>query len=339
MSNHHALFLAGALALVLGACGDRDKPRAGKGGDKAGQLAGEVVVDGSSTVYPITEAVAEEFRGEQPRVRVNVGASGTGGGFKRFRTGEIDISSASRPIKADEYEAAKSRGVEFIELPIAYDGLSIVANKANDWARQITLDELRKIFLEGQPARTWKAVRPDWPDIPIKIYSPGTDSGTFDYFKEVIAGDDGSIRSDISTSEDDNVLVTGVSGERGAIGFLGCSYYFANEDKLRALAVVNSQGKAVMPTAQTIESGEYEPFSRPLFIYVNLKSVQRPEVDAFVKFYLAHGPELAEEVGYVKLPAEIYKRARGNYEARKTGTQYLDGQMRKAAGPLTNVYR
>lgn len=304
----------------------------------AERLSGKVSVDGSSTVYPITEAVAEEFRGEQRNVRVTVGVSGTGGGFKRFTIGETDISNASRPISMDELENARKNSVEFIEIPVAYDGLSIVVNKANDWAQDITVDELKKVFLEENAAKTWQDVRSEWPAVPLKIYSPGTDSGTFDYFKEVVAGK-ASFRGDMSVSEDDNVLVKGVAGDKGAIGFFGCAYYFENQDKLRALAVVNDKSDAVLPTPQTIRDGTYNPLSRPLFIYVNAKSAKRPEVDAFVKFYLKSGPELATEVGYVKLPDEVYQRAAKNYKSGKTGTQFMNENMEKVSGPVTEVYQ
>jgi phosphate transport system substrate-binding protein len=305
---------------------------------QAESLKGAVKIDGSSTVYPITEAVAEEFGAEQGRVRVTVGISGTGGGFKRFTVGETDISDASRPIKKRENDAAIENGVSFIEIPVAYDGLSIVVNKENDFVDTLTVDDLKKIFLDGSPAKTWQDVNPAWPAVEIKIYAPGTDSGTFDYFKEVVAGKTGSIRSDMSVSEDDNVLVRGVAGDKGAIGFFGCAYYFENADKLRAVAIDGGDGP-VMPAKDTIEGGSYAPFSRPLFIYVNAKSADRPEVNAFVEFYLDNGPELAEEVGYVRLPSEIIALTKANFAARNTGTQFLDENGEKIHGPLTEVYK
>ena len=301
-------------------------------------LQGTVRVDGSSTVYPITEAVAEEFADSAPRVRVTVGISGTGGGFKRFVVGETDISDASRPIKAKEQERAVANGIEYVEIPVAYDGLSIVVNKDNSWCYDLTLDEIKKIFLDGSTVKTWKDIRPEWPDVPVKIYAPGTDSGTFDYFKEVIAGKTGSIRSDMSVSEDDNVLVRGVSGEEGGIGFFGCAYYFENTDKLKVVKIDGGTGP-IEPNPQTIESGEYAPFSRPLFIYVNSKAADRPEVRAFVEFYLENAPELAEEVGYVRLPTSVYERALHNFESRKTGTQFLDEHGEKVHGPLPDIYQ
>lgn len=305
------------------------------------RLRGAIKIDGSSTVYPITEAVAEEFSElTSDRVRVTVGISGTGGGFKRFCAGETDISDASRPIKDKELASATEGKVEVIEIPVAYDGLSIVVNTENYWIDQLTVEDLKRIFLDGSTVKTWKDVRPDWPDLALKIYSPGTDSGTFDYFKEVVAGSSGSIRSDMSVSEDDNVLVRGVSGDRGGIGFFGCAYYFENKDKLKVVPIVNPETKkAVTPDSKTIESGEYAPFSRPLFIYVNKASAARPEVKAFVEFYLERGPALAAEVGYVKLPEEIYKRARANFAKGRTGTQFLNAKMEKVHGPLPSIYK
>jgi phosphate transport system substrate-binding protein len=310
-----------------------------EGQDYDSNLRGAIKIDGSSTVYPITEAVAEEFAEVCPKVRVTVGISGTGGGMKRFTVGETDISDASRPIKDKEYKVAVENGIEFIEIPVAYDGLSIVVNTRNHWVDQLSVDELKKIFLDGSPVKTWKDVRSNWPAEPISIYAPGTDSGTFDYFKEVVAGKTGSIRSDMSVSEDDNVLVRGVAGEKGGIGFFGCAYYFENKDKLKIVPIVNPEtGQAVTPTPDTIESGAYAPFSRPLFIYVSKKSAQRPEVQAFVHFYFEHGPELAEEVGYVRLPKAIYAKAAANFKAGKAGTHFLTRNGEKISGPLTRVY-
>jgi len=302
-------------------------------------LKGSIRIDGSSTVYPITEAVAEEFANAAPNVRVTVGISGTGGGFKRFSIGETDISDASRPIKKKELDKANGSGVDFIEIPVAYDGLSIVVNRKNDWVDQLSIDDLKMIFLDGSTVNSWKDVRPEWPDIDIKIYAPGTDSGTFDYFKEIVAGKRGSIRSDMSVSEDDNVLVRGVAGDRGGIGFFGCAYYFENQDKLRAIPIVNSKiDRAVGPTPKTIEDGSYAPFSRPLFIYVNAKNARKRHIRAFVEFYLANAAELAEEVGYVKLPQEMYDRAIKNFRTQRTGTQFLDASGEKISGPLPLIY-
>ncbi len=315
-------------------------------------LSGTIKIDGSSTVYPITEAVAEEFRKVAPKVNVTVGVSGTGGGFKKFAIGEIDISDASRPIKKDESDKCAEKGIEYVEIPVAYDGLSFVVNPKNTWVDHLTVDELKKIYIlaktgekDGKPTypdkpsvMTWKDVRSSWPDKPIKFFSPGTDSGTFDYFKEVLAGKDGAVRPDMSVSEDDNVLVNGVSGDEGAIGFFGIAYYEENKDKLRAVSIDGGKGP-IAPTNQTVNNGTYAPFSRPLFIYVNKKSAARPEVAAFVNFYLEKASELVDEVGYVAIPAEVISRGKANFAALKTGTQYLDAAGKGVHGPLTEVYK
>lgn len=303
----------------------------------AQNLQGTIKIDGSSTVAPITTAVAEEFRTGAKDVRVTVGVSGTGGGFKRFSTGETDISNASRPIKKEEAAAAAKNSVEFIELPISFDGLSIVVNKSNYWCETLTMDDLRAIFGAGRAVKTWKELRPEWPDAPIKIFSPGTDSGTFDYFKEEVVGKDGSIRSDMSVSEDDNVLVTGVAGDENAIGFFGFAYYVENKDKVKVVKIDAGKG-AIEPTHETIENGTYAPFGRPLFIYVNKKSAERAEVKAFIDFYLKNAAELVEDVGYVKLPDAIIGKAKANFDARKTGTQFMDSEGKKISGPLAKVY-
>jgi phosphate transport system substrate-binding protein len=301
------------------------------------KLTGSIKIDGSSTVAPITTAVAEEFREVSPSVRVTVGISGTGGGFKRFATGDIDISDASRPIKKEEADQAKTSNVEFIEIPVAFDGLSIVVNYKNDWCNTLTVEDLKKIFLADSKVKTWKDIRPEWPDLAIKLFAPGTDSGTFDYFKEVIAGKEGAIRSDMSVSEDDNVLVRGVEGDEGALGFFGFAYYIENKSQLKAVKIDGGKGP-IEPTAKTIEDGTYAPFGRPLFIYVNKTAAARPEVKAFVEFYLKEGSRLAEEVGYVKLPQSITDKAKANFAKLRTGTQYLNDKGEKVSGPLSKVY-
>jgi phosphate transport system substrate-binding protein len=303
-------------------------------------LKGTVRIDGSSTVYPITEAAAEEFSKVAEKVNVTVGVSGTGGGFKRFGAGELDVADASRCIKKAEIEAAKSRSIEFIELPIAFDGLTIVVNKGNTWVKQLTVAQVKKLYSAADPAKTWKDVDPSWPDETIKLYSPGTDSGTFDYFREVVVGKDGKIRADLSVSEDDNVLVKGVSGDVNAIGFFGFAYYTENKEQLTCVPVVNpATGAAVVPTHETIEKATYAPFSRPLFIYVNKGALDKPQVKAFVDFYLANAAKLAEEVGYVKLPGAISDRAKANLAAGKTGTQMLDENGKERPGALADLYK
>ena len=303
-------------------------------------LKGAVRVDGSSTVYPIAEAVAEEFSKIAPSVNVTVGMSGTGGGFKRFGNGETDIANASRAIKPSEVEACKAHKIEFIEIPVAFDGLTIVVNKQNTWTKQLTMDQVKKIFSAAGTAKTWKDVDPSWPDAAIKVYSPGTDSGTFDYFKEVTVGKDGKIRPDMSVSEDDNVLVRGVEGDKNSIGFFGYAYYMENKAKLTAVAVVNpATSSALLPTHETIESGTYAPFSRPLFIYVNKESMAKPAVAAYVKFAIENGAKMAEEVGYVKLPAAIYDRAKANVASSRTGTQMCDENGKERSGALADLYK
>ena len=332
MRTRFTLLTATAVALLSVAAS------APQSGSQLATLKGEIRVDGSSTVYPITEAVAEDFSKAAKGVRTTVGVSGTGGGFKRFCKGETDISDASRPITKTEAETCKSANIEFVELPVAYDGLCIAISKQNTWATKLTVDQIRKIYSASGTAKTWKDLDSAWPDRAIKVYSPGTDSGTFDYFKEVTVGKDGKVRSDMSVSEDDNVLVNGVAGDRDAIGYFGFAYYVENKDKLVAVAVDNGKG-AVLPTDATILDGSYEPFSRPVFIYVNRKSADRPEIGAFVDFYLQQAAALSKEVGYTPLPESIYGTARTNWKARRTGTQFLDAKGDKVSGSLANVYK
>lgn len=304
------------VAFGLQSCGGK------KGGETAdGVLSGTVRVDGSSTVFPITEAVAEEFRNEAPRVKVTVGVSGTGGGFKKYVLGETDINDASRPIKDSEARKAAENGIEFIELPIAFDGISIVVNKENTWADRLTVEELNLIWKAGSSVRKWSQVREGWPDVEIALFGPGTDSGTFDYFTEVINGKSQSCRSDYTMSEDDNVLVMGVAGEKGSLGFFGFAYYLENMDKIKAVAVDNGK-EAVLPSAETINNGSYSPLSRPIFIYVNPASLEKPQVTAFVDFYLKSVKELAREVGYVELSDEAYSLGKSRVAERVTGSVF-----------------
>ncbi len=266
-------------------------------------LKGKVKIDGSSTVYPITEAVSEEFQLENPGVMVTVGRSGTGGGFKKFTTGETDISNASRPMKDEEAKQAKKNGVEFIKLTIAFDGLSIAVHKDNDFVEDLTAAELKEIWNRGSKVKTWKDIRRRWPDRKIKLFGPGTDSGTFDYFTEVINGKEDVSRNDYTASEDDNTLVLGIMNERDALGYFGYAYYVENRENLRVVGV-----DGVKPDNETIRSGEYKPLSRPLFIYVNTKALEREELKTFVDFYLENAPFLAEQVGYVALDEEDYQQ-------------------------------
>lgn len=308
-------------------------------GQDFSKLRGTVVIDGSSTVAPISTEAASMFSEISPNVSVPVGVSGTGGGFKRFTKGETDISDASRPIKWKEFKQCQENGVEFIEIPVAYDGLTIITNKENDFVDTLTVDQLKQIFRGDMMAKKWSDVDSSWPDTEIKIFAPGTDSGTFDYFKEVMVGkDEATIRGDMSVSEDDNHIVTGVANTTNAIGFLGAAYYFENTDKLKCVKIVNPEGDAIAPTPETIESGAYAPFSRPLFIYVNRKSAKRPEVKVFVSHYLENAADMAEAVGYVGLPDDIYDSASKHFIEGITGTHFWKADGEKAEGSLIDLY-
>ena len=277
---------------------------------KSGLAADPVKVDGSSTVFPITEAVAEEF-GKSGGGKVIVGISGTGGGFKRFCRGETDISDASRPIKQKEIDACRASGVQYIELPVAYDGLAVVMNPQNFWVDHLTVEELKKIWEPAaQNAITkWSQIRNGFPAEDIQLFGPGTDSGTFDYFTEVINGKGGSSRGDYTASEDDNVLVEGVASSKGGLGYFGLAYYEANADRLKVVPVKGAgAAQAVTPSKETVLGGTYTPLSRPIFIYVNKDSLKtKPLVAKFVRYYLENAPTLSEEVGYVPLPQSEYE--------------------------------
>ena len=303
-------------SVVAAACGSSDSPTAtptqsgsvsNPTATPVAKLSGTIEVDGSSTVFPITQAVAEEFRAAGNNgVQVVVGVSGTGGGFKRFVTGDTDISNASRPIKDSEAALAVENGIEFIELKVALDGLSVVVNTSNDWVECLTTEELNKIWAPDSTVSNWNQVRSSFPDKPIHLYGPGADSGTFDYFTEEINGKSGATRPDYTPSEDDNVLVAGIAGDNNSLGYFGFAYYIENTDKLKDVAVDGGSG-CVAPTPETINNGTYAPLSRPLFIYVNKATLAKPEVMAFVEFYMNHGAELSAEVGYVALQDAIYQ--------------------------------
>ncbi len=287
-----------------------------------------VSVDGSSTVYPITEAVAEQFQKERPGTKITVGISGTGGGFKKFCHGETDISDASRPIKPSEVELCQQNGIQYIELPVAYDGLAVVVNPGNTWAGHFTTEELKKIWepeAQGKITR-WSQVRRGWPDREIHLFGAGVDSGTYDYFTEAIVKKEHASRGDFTSSEDDNVLVQGIARDELALGFFGLAYYEENQDKLRLVPVDDGNpdngAGPIAPSPETVMNGTYQPLSRPLFIYVSRKSVDRPEVAALIEFYLQHAGELAQEVGYIPLPARAYLLARQRVERRQTGSVF-----------------
>jgi phosphate transport system substrate-binding protein len=285
-----------------------------------------VKVDGSSTVYPVTEAVAEDFqKAKKNAIKVTVGISGTGGGFKKFCRGEIDISNASRPILKKEIDDCKAAGIEYIELPVAYDALTVVVNPKNDWIKSMTVAELKAIWEPAAQGKitNWKQVNPAWPDRPLKLFGPGADSGTFDYFTEAITGKSKSSRGDFTASEDDNVLVQGVARDIGALGFFGYAYYEENKDKLRAVPIVDKEGKpAVAPSIKTVIDGSYQPLARPIFVYVNAKSADKPEVKEFVEYYMKHGEKLTKEVKYVPLPAKAYEYNMDHFTKRVKGTKF-----------------
>lgn len=324
------LFIVGLLAIVTVACGGgatSSQPEEGKeqtqtenqneAKENNEKLSGEVQIDGSSTVYPIQEAVAEEYRSVQDDVRVTVGVSGTGGGFKRFTVGETDISNASRHIKDEEAAIAKENGIEYVELPIAFDGLSVVVSKDNDFVEDLTVEELTKIWT-GEVTK-WNQVRAEYPDAEIKLFGPGTDSGTFDYWNEVIIGKEKTITSNFVASEDDNVLVKGISEDKYALGYFGYAYYAENKDKLNLVAIAKEAGEeAVLPTEETINNGTYAPLSRPIFIYVNTKSfLEKPQVADYLYFLLEHVGDLALEVGYINLPQATYDENKALLDALK----------------------
>ena len=284
-----------------------------------------VKIDGSSTVFPITEAVAEEFqRAKKQSARVTVGISGTGGGFKKFCRGEIDISDASRPILAKEMEDCRKAGIEYFELPVAFDALTVVINPKNAFIKQLTIAEMKKMWEPGAQGKVtkWKQVNPGWPDAPMKLFGPGADSGTFDYFTEAVVGKAKSSRGDFTASEDDNVLVQGVSRDVNGLGYFGFAYYVENKDKLKAVPIVNEKGQPVAPSMQSVEAGTYSPLSRPIFIYVSARALARPEVKEFVQYYLTHGAKLAREVKYVPLPAKAYATAWEHVLKGKKGTVF-----------------
>jgi phosphate transport system substrate-binding protein len=318
---------AAALAVTVG-CGPKGPTDdATPATDK---FTGTVAADGSSTVTPIIEAIAEEFSIANPESNVTVGTSGTGGGFKRFIAGDTEISMASRPIKDSEAAECAKNGIEFIELPIAFDGLTVVINKQNTWVDHLTVEELNKIWAPDSKVKNWKDVRAGFPDVPLKLYGPGTDSGTFDYFTLAVNGEEGASRNDYQASEDDNVLVQGVIGDKGALGYFGYAYFAANTDKMTAVPIVSpASGKPVAPSEATIKDASYQPLSRPLFIYVKKSAAdENATLDAVVKFLLsAEGTELVASTGYVPFPGDILDLVLKHYEARKTGTRFAGAEV------------
>ena len=301
-----------SLAIVAIACGEKKDQ---KKTSETSSMSGTIKVDGSSTVFPITEAVAEEFRSVQPEVKVTIGVSGTGGGFKKFSRGETNLSNASRPIKDKEKAACAENNINYLELEVAYDGLAVLVNPENDWVDNFTVEELRKIW---EPAAQgvimkWNQIRPEWPNEEIHLFGPRVASGTYDYFTEAIVGKSGSSRGDFTASEDDHVLVQGIAGDKYSLGFFGLAYYSENKDKLTLIGVNNGE-EVVKPTLETVSNGTYSPLSRPLFIYVNSTSVKSNEVIEFVNFYIDNAAELSTDVGYIPLPAENYALQKENFK-------------------------
>jgi phosphate transport system substrate-binding protein len=303
-----------ALAFIVNACGNK-KEKTEIASNGTGALSGTIKVDGSSTVFPITEAVAEEFRAVEPNVKVTIGVSGTGGGFQKFSRGETNISDASRPIKDKEKAACVENNITYIEIEVAYDGLAVLVNPENTWVDSFTTEELKKIWEPAAQGKImkWNQIRPEWPNEELHLFGPGVASGTFDYFTEAIVGKSGDSRGDFTASEDDHVLVQGIAGDKYSLGFFGLAYYAENKDKL-TLVGVNNGTEVVKPTIETVSNGTYRPLSRPLFIYVNSTSLKSPEVIEFVNYYIDNAGELSEDVGYIPLPKELYKKQKENFK-------------------------
>jgi phosphate transport system substrate-binding protein len=298
---------------------------AAAGAPHTSQAQSVIKMDGSSTVFPIAEAVAEEFQiSKHGKVRVTVGIAGTGGGFKRFCRGETDISDASRPILKEEMEVCRAAGIKYLELPIAFDALTVVVNPQNTWVKALTTADLKKMWEPAAQGKVtkWNQVRSDWPNQPLMLFGPGADSGTFDYFTEAVTGKAKASRGDYTASEDDNVLVQGVENNKNAIGYFGFAYYAAHKDEMRAVPIENGRGKLVGPSIEAVIEGSYQPLSRPLFIYVKETAARRPEVQEFIRFLLGEGEDLVKEVGYVPLPQQAYKTALQHFENRKLGTVF-----------------
>jgi phosphate transport system substrate-binding protein len=316
MLKTHRFTLVAVAALFAGALGANAVPA----------HAQTVKIDGSSTVFPITEAMAEDFqKAKKGKIRVTVGISGTGGGFKKFCRGETDISDASRPILKKEMDDCKAAGIKYIELPVAYDALTVVIHPGNKWAQTLTVADLKKMWEPAAQGKvtSWKQVNPGFPDAPLKLFGAGADSGTFDYFTEAINGKAKSSRGDFTASEDDNVLVQGVSRDVNALGFFGFAYYVENKDKLKAVSIVAKDGaKPVAPSFESVIDGTYQPLARPIFIYINAKSLERPEIKEFVEFYMNNADKLVREVKYVPLPADAYAYNNDHIQKKVLGTKF-----------------
>jgi len=334
MTNFKSILKASGLAclitlLAVGCTPSKTEESGTKSGETSstpkGTDSARITIDGSSTVFPISEAIAEEFQRET-KLEVQVSKSGTGGGFKKFAAGDTDISNASRPISPEEIELCAKGGIEFIELPVAFDGLSVVVNKANTWVDFLTVAELKKIWEPNSTVKTWADVRAGWPAKPIKLYGAGTDSGTYDYFTEAVCGKKGASRSDYQASEDDNTLVTGVKGDEGGLAYFGFAYYVENQADLKLVPIDGGKGP-VAPSEATITDGTYSPLARPEFIYVKKSSADREEVKKFIEFHLGEkGQGLIKEAMSVPLPAKAYELALARFNAKKTGSLFSEGK-------------
>lgn len=312
----HTAVLLLTVALTAGCRVESAKTGSASGSGKAGELSGAIAIDGSSTVLPISKAIAENFM-KQHKVQVAIGSTGTGGGFTKFSAGETDINDASRPIKASEAEACKKNGIEFVELKIAIDGLTVAVNPQNDWCKTLTVEQLNKIWEPNSSVKNWNDIDPAWPAQKIQLYGPDTASGTFDFFTGVINGKEGAIRTDYTPSANDNTLVAGVSGDKYSLGYFGYAYYVENQDKLKAVGIAadSNPESAVLPTDETIEAGKYVPLSRPLFLYVSKKALGRPEVAEFVKFYLNEGQPTVRKTKYIPLPEKELQESKDRLKA------------------------
>jgi phosphate transport system substrate-binding protein len=315
MKTNFIFYLLFATFFIISSCSDSNTEN-----ETGGKLSGEIKIDGSSTVYPISEAVAEEFKAAQPDVQVTVGLSGTGGGFKKFGRGEIDINDASRPIKKEEIDLAAQNGINYIDLQVAFDGLSIVVNPKNTWLKEITVAELKKIWEPEAQGKImhWNQIRPEYPNEEIHLFGAGTESGTYDYFTEAIVGKSHSSRGDYTASEDDNVLVQGVSTDKNSLGFFGFAYYEENKDKLKLIPVDDENDEngigAISPSIETVKNKTYTPLSRPLYIYINSEAVKRNEIQAFVHFYIDNAGELSKEVGFIPMTDAEYEAQRAKFD-------------------------
>ncbi len=339
MFYKRALYAAFSLSLVavLAACSGGE-PAADSGAEDGTDVAsaeggegvsGDVLVDGSSTVFPISEAMAEEFMAENPDTRVTVGVSGSGGGFKKFCAGETDISNASRPIKQEEMDLCAEAGIEFIEVPVAFDGVTVVVNPENDWAECLTADQLGQMWAPDAEGTitSWNQIDSSYPDTPLGLYGPGTDSGTYDYFTDATTGEEGESRGDYTASEDDNVIVQGVQSDTGGLGFFGYAYYEENQDSLKSVAIENANGECISAGSDVISDGTYNPLARPIFFYVKTESYQtKPQVKAFADYNIDSSNEnLISEVGYIPLPGDVVEKVNARLQDGTTGSIYEGG--------------